>query len=129
MPSRPVILDTNFLLVPFQFKIDILRELEYLLEVSHHYVISSKTIDELKKLGKTIGKDGMAARLALKLVEANKAKIEIIKSSEYVDEWIVGYATRTGAIVCTNDSALRRKLRSLDIKVISMKSKSKLGVV
>jgi len=129
MPSRPVILDTNFLLIPFQFRIDILRELEYLLEYSHHYVISSKTIDELKKLGKMIGKDGMAARLALKLVEANKGRIEIIKSGKYVDEWIVEYAKQNGAIVCTNDSALRRKLRSLDLKVISMKSKSKLGVV
>ncbi|NYZ74093.1 nucleotide-binding protein [Candidatus Micrarchaeota archaeon] len=129
MPSRPVILDTNFLLIPFQFKIDILRELDYLLEYSHHYVISSKTMDELRKLGKMIGKDGMAARLAMKLVEANKGRIEIIKSTRYVDEWIVDYAEKHGAIVCTNDSALRRKLRSIDIKVISMKSKSKLGVV
>lgn len=129
MASRPVILDTNFLLVPFQFKVDILRELEYLLEYSHHYVISSKTMDELSKLGKILGKDGMAARLALKLVEANKARIEIIKSRKYVDEWIVEYAKQNGAIVCTNDSALRRKLKSLSIKVISMKSKSKLGVV
>ncbi|MDD5171430.1 MAG: nucleotide-binding protein [Candidatus ainarchaeum sp.] len=129
MPSRPVILDTNFLLVPFQFKINILRELEYLLETSHHYVISSKTMDELKKLGKMIGKDGMAARLAIKLVEANRSKIEVIRSSKYVDEWIVDYAKQHGAIVCTNDGALRKKLKSLDIKVISMKSKSKLGVV
>jgi rRNA-processing protein FCF1 len=129
MPSRPVILDTNFLLVPFQFKIDILRELEYLLETSHHYVISSKTMDELRKLGKAIGKDGMAARLAIKLVEANSSKIEMIKSSKYVDEWIVEYAKHNHAIVCTNDSDLRKKLKSLDIKVISMKSKSKLGVV
>ncbi len=129
MASRPVVLDTNFLLIPFQFKIDIIRELDYLLEYSHHYVISSKTLDELRKIGKMIGKDGMAARLALKLVEANKARIEIIKSTRYVDEWIVEYAEKNGAIVCTNDSALRRKLRSIDIKVISMKSKSKLGVV
>ncbi len=129
MPSRPIILDTNILLLPFQFKINILLELEYLVDVSHHYVISSRTIGELSKIGRSVGKDGMAARLALKLVEANKAKITVIENDEYVDKWIEEYAVANRAIVCTNDSKLRRRLLDLDIKVISMKSKSKLGYV
>jgi rRNA-processing protein FCF1 len=129
MAPRPVVLDTNFLLVPFRFKIDILRELDYLVEVSHRYVISSKTLKELRKVGKAIGKDGMAARLALKLVQANAGRIEIIESTEHVDDWIAGYARANRAIVCTNDSALRRRLRALDIKVVTLKSKSKLGYV
>src|SRR5574337_2073866 len=99
MAPRPVVLDTNFLLIPFQFKIDILRELEYLIEASHRLVISSKTLAELRKIGQSIGKDGMAARLALKLVEANRAKIDIIESDEYVDKWIEDYAISANAIV------------------------------
>ena len=129
MAPRPVVLDTNFLLIPFQFKIDILRELDYLIDVSHRFVISSKTIKELMEIAKSVGKDGMAARLALKLVEANRAKIDIIESDEYVDHWIADYARANRAIVCTNDSGLRRKLRELDVKVVSMKSRSKLGYV
>ncbi len=129
MASRPVVLDTNFLLIPFQFKINIVRELEYLLEVSHHFVISSKTMQELNKIGQSIGKNGMAARLALKLVEANKGRITIVQSDEYVDSWIESYAKANHAIVCTNDSKLRMKLKDQDIKVITMKSKSKLGYV
>ncbi len=129
MPSRPIILDTNFLLLPFQFKINILLELEYLVDVSHHYVISSRTLGELRKIGRSVGKDGMAARLALKLVEANKAKISVVESDEYVDKWIEEYALANRAIVCTNDAQLRRRLMDLDVKVISMKSKSKLGYV
>ncbi len=129
MPSRPVILDTNILLLPFQFKINILLELEYLIDVSHHYVISSRTLGELRKIGRSVGKDGMAARLALKLVEANKAKITIVESDEYVDRWIEEYALANHAIVCTNDAKLRRRLLDLDVKVISMKSRSKLGYV
>lgn len=129
MAPRPVVLDTNFLLIPFQFKIDIIRELEYLLEVSHKFVISSKTIAELRKIGQSIGKDGMAARLALKLVDANRAKIDIIESDEYVDKWIEDYALSANAIVCTNDARLRKRLRDLDVKVVSMKSRSKLGYV
>lgn len=129
MPSRPVILDTNFLLIPFQFKINIFRELDYLVEVNHHYVISSRTIEELKKIARSVGKNGMAARLALKMTEASKARIEIIKNNMIVDEWIVDYAQRSGAIACTNDKKLRRELKSLRVKVVSMKSKSKLGFV
>lgn len=129
MAPRPIILDTNFLLVPFRFKIDILKELDYLVDVSHRYVISSRTIGELKKIGKKAGKDGMAARLALKLVEANKGKIDIVESGMDVDDWIVEYSSANRAIACTNDSALRRRLRALDIKVVTMKSKSKVGFV
>lgn len=129
MPPRAVILDTNFLLIPFQFKIDIFRELEYVIEYSHSYVVSSKTIKELKKLSKLIGKNGMAARLALKLVEANDKKIEIIENNNYVDDWIVDFAKKNNAIVCTNDSELRRRLREAEIKVIAMKSKSKVDFV
>ena len=129
MVSRPVVLDTNFLLLPFQFKIDILRELDYLIDYSHHYVISSRTVKELQKIAGAIGKDGMAARLALKMVEASKTKIEIIQNDQYVDEWIEEYAKLNSAIVCTNDSRLRRKLLDSDLKVVSMKSRSKIGFV
>jgi rRNA-processing protein FCF1 len=129
MAARPIVLDTNFLLVPFKFRIDILRELDYLVDVSHCYIISSKTINELQKIAKLIGKDGMGARLALKLVEANKNKIQIVTSNAVVDDWIVEYAKANKAIVCTNDSELRMRLRAADIKVITLKSKSKLGFV
>lgn len=129
MPPRPVVLDTNFLLVPFRFRIDILRELDYLIDYSHRYVVCSRTMDELRRLWGRVGKDGMAARLAQKLVEANRAAIDIVEGGGHVDDWIVSYARENSAIVCTNDSALRRRLRALDIKVITLKSKSKLGYV
>ena len=129
MPSRPVVLDTNFLLVPFQFKIDILRELDFLVDVSHHYVISSRTVRELEAIGKAVGKNGMAGRLALKMLEANKSKITIVESQQEVDDWIVEYSKANRAIVCTNDSFLRKRLKEADVKVAAMKSKSKVAYV
>jgi len=129
MPTKQVILDTNFLMIPFQFKINIFSELDYLIDISHSYIISSKTLNELKRIGRTIGKDGMAARLALKMLEANKIKIEIIKNDAVVDDWIVKYAQKHNAIVCTNDSGLRKRLRILRVKVITLKSKSRLGYI
>ncbi len=129
MAPRPVVLDTNFLLVPFRFKIDIIRELDYLIDKSHRFVIASGTLTELRRIAKSVGKDGMAARLALKLVAAMKDKMEVARSKGHVDDWIAAYAAENRAIVCTNDSELRRRLRALDIKVVAMKSKSRLGFV
>jgi len=129
MASRPVVLDTNFLLIPFQFKIDIVGEIDYLVEISHTFVISSRTLAELKKIAQSVGKNGMAARLALKMIVANQARIETVKSESPVDDWIVEYAKHNNAIVCTNDSVLRRRLKPFRIKVITLKSKSKLGFV
>ena len=129
MPSRSVIIDTNFFLLPFQFKINIMRELEFLLDFSHSFVISSKTISELQKLSASVGKHGAAARVGIKILEANKDNIKIIKDDRHVDDWIVDYATENNAIVCTNDSKLRRRLKAARVKVITMKSKSKLGYI
>jgi len=124
---KQIVLDTNFLLLPFRYKINIIKELDHLVEKSHKFVISSKTIDELQKLGKRVGKDGMAARLAIKMIDAAKAGFEIMPSDREVDDWIVEYAVATRAIVCTNDSELRRRLRASKIKIVTMKSRSKIG--
>lgn len=127
MPPRPVILDTNFLLLPYRFKINIINELDYLIEVSHCFVISSRILDELKKLSRSLGKDGVAARLALKMVASPKSKIEVIETDVPVDDWIVDYAKDNNAIVCTNDAKLRKRLKGL--KIVVLKSRSKLGFV
>jgi len=129
MPPRVVIIDTNFLLVPFQFRIDLFSELEYLIEMSHSYVISSGSIAELKKIAEKNGKNAIAARLALKMVEANSNRIEIVRSTKHVDDWIVEYAEKRGAIVCTNDKGLRKRLKNADIKIIALKGKTRVGFV
>ncbi len=129
MPGRPILLDTNFLLIPFRFKINIISEIDYLVDRSHRYLVSSQTIEELKKIGKKLSKDGISARLALKMIEANDKLIEVIESNEYVDDWIVSYAKENHAIACTNDTALRARLKKLKIKTITLKSKTKLGFI
>lgn len=129
MAPRPVVLDTNFLLVPFQFRIDILRELDFLVDVSHVFVISSRTVKELNAIGRAAGRDGMAGRLALKMLKANKGRIQVVESDAEVDDWIVAYAKENRAIVCTNDSDLRRRLKAVKVKVAAMKSRSKVAFV
>jgi len=129
MPPRKVVIDTNFFLVPYQFKIDILTELEHLIDVHHVYIITSKTIKELEKIAENSGKKGAGGKFALKLIEANKDKMEIMESNKPVDTWIEEYAEEHGAIVCTNDIKLKKKLKDNGIKVISLRGKTKIGYV
>jgi len=129
MGARLIVIDTNFLLLPFKYKINIIKELDYLVEKNHQLVISSRTMDELAMIGKKIGKDGMAARLAMKMIDAAGKGFLVVESSDIVDDWIVSYASKNNAMVCTNDSQLRRRLKALKLKVITMKSKSRIGFV
>lgn len=129
MPPRAVIIDTNFFLIPYQFRIDIFTELEYLIDMNHYFVITSKTLRELGKIAENAGKKGAGARLALKIIDANRNRIEVIESNKPVDTWIEDYSEKTGAIVCTNDIRLKKKLKDNGIKVISLRGKTKLGYV
>jgi rRNA-processing protein FCF1 len=126
---RKVVLDTNFLLIPFHFKINIVSELDYLIDRSHQYVVSSRSMEELSHIAEQKGKSGMGARLAIKMVQASPQTFTIIPSEQEVDDWIVSYSRSERAIVCTNDSPLRRRLKAEKIPVISLKGKSSLGYV
>lgn len=131
MDAKKVVFDTNFLLVPYQFKIDVFLDIDQHLEPPYKILIPSSVISELKGLAKNFGRQGMAARFALKLVDTRVAagKATIIKGSFPVDEWLVNYAKENSAIVCTNDKILRQKLINESIKMIVVKSRSKLGLV
>lgn len=126
---RIVVLDTNFLLIPFQFKIDVFKELDYLIDEPYQLVLSSRVKSELTGLSKKVGKHGAAARFALKLIESKKNAIQSITSKVPVDDWIFVYTKENNAIACTNDIQLKRKLKKYGIKVIGLRGKTKLGYV
>lgn len=127
MKPKKVLLDTNFLLVPYQFKIDIFREIDELLEVPHSFVVPTGVVKELEKLSKGRGKEGAAARFALKLLKARE--YEGVESGGDVDSWILEYAVKEGVVVATNDRPLRVKLKKNRVKVVSLLSRAKIGVV
>lgn len=131
MNKKEVFLDTNFLLVPLQFKLDIFSELDRIMDSQQEITTGTPIITELKKISKNKGKQGMAAKFALKLIEVNKehGKIRIIKGTMPADDWIVKHAEETKAIICTNDILLKKRLFGVKAKVISLKSRSGIGFV
>lgn len=108
---RKVILDTNFLLIPAQFKVDIFSEIKRISDFKYQLYVLDKTKDELKKIIKEQrGKHKRAASLALQLVKAKKVKTIKTNSEKYVDDLLVEYSKK-GAVIATQDLGLKRRLK------------------
>ena len=122
-----VILDTNALMMPSQFRVDIFEELRDLLG-SYEPVVLAEVVNELKGLTEGHGKDAAAARLGLEM-SRKCIIVESGLSEGTVDERISGYAGRHGGMVLTNDRVLRNRLLNEKIPVISLKNQKKLGVI
>ena len=125
----PVVLDTNFLLIPGQHGVDVFSELDRVLEVNYRLVTLKGVVEELKRIAesKEAGwRDRVAARIALKLLE----RVEVLDYGEGmdVDEAITRYAVENRAIVCTVDGELRKKLNKLGIPVVYLRELSHLEV-
>ena len=123
-----VIIDSNFFLTSYKYNLDIFGEVGYLVG-NRKFTISRGVINELKSISKRKGKSGLEARFGLKLIDNNIDKIEIVESVKSVDDWVVEYAEKYNAIVCTIDNGLKNRLKAKELKVIMIKSRSKVDFV
>lgn len=121
-----VIMDTNFLLIPYQFRLDVFAQMRGLVDLPH-VVIPRTVIDELEAISKNMGRQGAAARFALLLL--SREKWNLVDTNVVPDRWIAEYARQHRAVVCTNDRGLRLRLRRLKTKLIVLRHRARLGVV
>ena len=105
-----VIIDTNFAMIPAQFKVDIFSEIDRIMPAKYKICILDKSIDELKKIIKEQkGKHKTNASLALQLLKAKK--VNIIKTKQgYADDILVEIAKKSDYIA-TQDLLLRKRLK------------------
>ncbi|MEA1866098.1 MAG: DNA-binding protein [Euryarchaeota archaeon] len=116
-----IILDTNALMVPVQFGVDIFSELSSL--NFDEYLVPSGVVRELKGIVSSgHGLDQNAARVALSIV----SRFRIIETVGAVDDAILRLAIEIGAAVFTNDSELLRRLRDCGVNVVYMRQRSYL---
>jgi rRNA-processing protein FCF1 len=113
-----ILLDTNFCLIPFQFKVDIFSEFERIINEKFEVIIPSACIHEL-----TDKKNGKAA---LAMLESKGVKIVTAPKARTVDDMIISLAKEEKAVVASQDIELKRKARQLDIHVISLRQKKYL---
>ena len=124
-----IILDSNALFVPLQFKIDVFEELKMVLNRNFEFVLLSPIRRELEKLAeKGSPKTRKNASYALKLAE----KCRLVEVNEkYVgspDDVIVQMAREWNCPVFTNDRQLRKRLRNINVPVIYVRQKSRLEI-
>ena len=126
MSIKEVVIDTNFFMVPFQFNVDIITELENLLP-SYKLTTPSFVINELKGLKKNNkGKIRLNANLALKL--ANSSKIEIKDISLLENETVDDALLRVSEVLATNDIELKNRAKDKGITVAYLRQKRYIAV-
>ena len=134
--KKIVLLDTNFLLIPAQFKVDVFAELRRLCDFSYEVAVLAATVDELHGIignKAASAKDRNAAKLGLQLIKAKGVSVisterKVFKST---DKAILDFAVqgRGSVVVATQDRLLREKLKSAGVAVIVMRQKQYLALL
>ncbi len=116
-----VIIDTNGLMIPVQFNVDIFDELRRL--GYNRFIVPLSVIRELESLQKGLrGKDKTAAKVAYSLAR----RCEVVETSGHADNVIVDLAGNCDAAVLTNDIGLKKRLEDKNIPIICLRQKNRL---
>jgi len=124
-----VILDSNFLFVPYQFKIDIFDELEALIGRFEPVVLST-ALEELRSLSddKSSEKVRRQALSALELTKRCKLVDVEKRAEESSDDVILRVAKEWKCPVATNDGMLRKRLRKAGLATIFLRQRARLEI-
>ena len=129
---KKIIIDTNFLMIPYKFRVDIFSEFRRICNFNYNLFIYGQTIDELNGIvEKQSGDDKRAAKFALNLIKIKQ--ISIIKSENkdldsYVDALILGNSDEN-TVIATQDIGLKKRLLEKAISVIILRQKKYLELV
>lgn len=122
---KKILLDTNILLVPERFKVDIFAELNRICMFKYDTYVLKQTVEELEKIVKEAKmKDRIAARVGLGLIKAKDLKI-VNQKEGYTDDIIVELA-KERFIIVTLDQNLKRRLKAINAPHITLRQKKHL---
>ena len=125
---RGIILDTNFLMIPFTQNVDIFSEFDRVCDFPFELFIVSKTITELESIiAVQSGKDKHAAKLAKSLIDVKGVKI-IDVAQGHTDDLILEVAQQRGYFVATQDKKLKDRLRKNSVPMIFLRQKKYIVV-
>jgi rRNA-processing protein FCF1 len=139
---KEVIVDTNALLIPGEFGVDIFGELEklgYLHVIVPRMVLNE--LDQLRKRSGLKGKERMAAKVGYSLIRKYtdtseqervpiRCTVSIVEVEEEgvkdTDEMIATLALKRKTAVLTNDEELRSKLSQAGIVTVYLRGRNRL---
>jgi len=122
---RKIIIDTNFLMIPYKFRVDIFSEFDRICNFNYGLFVFEQTIGELKKIIATqSGKDKKAAEFGLKLIKLKN--IVLIPSKERDADSAMLSNMDKDAIIATQDAILKKRLIEKGASVIWLRQKKYL---
>jgi len=127
-----VLLDTNFLLLPFQRRIDIFEEIPKLIGRTVTFLVLPQILQELQWIElKGSEKEKRAARSSFELIDLHCIIVENMSHPAPemdADNALLRYSAKTGAFVATNDRELRHELKKQGSRVIFLRKLAVLAL-
>ena len=137
-----IIIDSNFILLPFQFKVDYFNEIRTKVVGKLRYLIYKQVLDELEAKRKREARTTKFIRLldsGLLYLEKNKANFdieyveEVKEEIETTDDFILRKSLELkkeghSIYIATNDSELRKKAKRSKISTIFLRQKKYLSI-
>jgi rRNA-processing protein FCF1 len=110
-----LLLDANFLVLPFQFNVEIFDEFERLVGAGYQVYTLDRTLNEALNL-----EDGKYHRLVHRLVDLKDIEVINARATESVDEQLVTFGEE-GFTICTNDTDVKRELHDRELPHIYLR--------
>ena len=124
MPTR-ILVDTNFLLIPVRFKVDIFTDSSDAVNDLTEFYVSSRVLNEIRLL-KEKSKPSFVKELQLAETYAGQCTLIEDSGDGEVDDSLVNLASRERMVLGTTDSELRQKARKAGVKVIYLRQRNYL---
>jgi len=130
-PRRPirVLLDTNFLMLPIRFGVDLRPELGRVIEASFSLATTPAVLDELRRLKKNVKtRESKNIDFALASAEGIEKMDAVLLPEEDVDDQLVRLCETEDLIVATTDSELRKRIRQKGKPVVFLRQRRFLSI-
>jgi len=122
---RAVVLDTNALMMPYQFGINIEKELNRLLGICR-IIIPRTVVEEMERLAEEEGEVGRAAKLGLSIIK--KKGFGLVETENKGDDGVIETALKMDAAIVTNDKELKKKAKKYNLPVIYLRGGNRLEI-
>jgi rRNA-processing protein FCF1 len=112
------LLDTNFLMIPGKFKVDVFSELSRL---GYEPVVLSCVMSEVNKIASGGGRAGEQARVARAVLDVRKPKMVAARGP--ADAALIKHAIAHNCAIATNDAALIAHAKKKGVAVLRLRQK------
>ena len=122
-----IILDTNFIVIPADYGVDIFSEAETILERRIEFVLLQSVVKEIEEKASRTKARQRKFRVAKDLFDrCNIIEVSESLASLPVDDQLLEYTIKMKGVLATNDKELRRRAREKGVPVLYLRGKKRL---